>query len=212
MGLIKYDHTMEHRPFLTEEDKCYYFLNYNDLGFKYSESNQTVFNFKKDISKANIPHEWQYRNLAIEKFVKYLSESINWIHQGQATVIPAHTSKPRASSSFNNRIDLVVDKLSFQYPTFISVEKILDAQCEVLAAHCGGERNLNAIKSNLLVSNFQKAPSSIVILIDDVLTTGSHFRACKDMILAHDSRVKDVIGIFLALYSRSTPDEIFQIL
>ena len=43
-------------------------------------------------------------------------------------------------------------------------------------------------------------PSETVFRVDDVLTTGSHFVACKQFIMDHDPRVKNVIGIFWALH------------
>lgn len=42
-----------------------------------------------------------------------------------------------------------------------------------------------------------------IVLFDDVLTTGAHFRAYKDIILSHYPFC-NVIGIFLAKYDGSS--------
>jgi len=82
----------------------------------------------------------------------------------------------------------------------LTIEYIFDTLHDVLEAHKGGSRKIEDIKSNTIWNGFINKPPSEVIIIDDVLTTGAHFRVCKDMINKYYPNIK-VIGIFLALYT-----------
>lgn len=197
MALSKYNHDLHNRHNLTEEDECYYFIEATDGGFKESESNNLLHNFKKPIDlKGQAP--WRYRNRAVNNFATKLSNISN-LKQENLIVIPAPTSKKRASSIFNDRIDATVEKLKEHCPN-IKIEYAFDAKDDVLESHRGGSRNLDDIKDNIEWLGLSEEPSSIIVFIDDTLTTGAHFRVCKEMILSHYPNVR-VIGVFLALYT-----------
>jgi hypoxanthine-guanine phosphoribosyltransferase len=66
----------------------------------------------------------------------------------------------------------------------------------VQPVHHGGIRKPDTIYRNLLWNGFD-IDTNQVILIDDVLTWGCHFKACQRMILEHHPEI-EIVGIFWA--------------
>ncbi len=200
MGLTKYDHNLHNRYNLTLDDECYYFIEATDGGYNESQSNNLLHNFKKPIEYKN-QAPWAYRNKAITNFASKLA-TIRSLKEDNLTIIPAPTSKKRASKEFNDRIDATVKKLKENCPN-LTIEYAFDAKNDVLASHRGGSRDLNDIRENIVWLGLQNKPSEIIIFIDDTLTTGAHFKVCKEIILEHYPQAR-VIGVFLALFKWKT--------
>lgn len=185
-------------PFLKDGDWCYYYGNYTPGGFSASEYNSMVQNFKKDISRKE-RDDWYYRNNAVDKFALMLHYALK---DRQCTIIPCATSKPRNSPNFNDRLDAVASKLGSLSLNY-DIQFCLDTIEERTPSHTGGTRNPAEIIKNTRWATPTKTPNHIIILIDDVLTTGAHFRAYKDIILKNLPN-SNVIGLFLARYDGSS--------
>ena len=67
----------------------------------------------------------------------------------------------------------------------------------VTSSHSGGNRNPKSIEANYQFDGFQKNPPDFILVFDDVLTSGAHFRAFKDFLKKSGYNGK-VYGIFLA--------------
>ncbi|WP_373072109.1 phosphoribosyltransferase [Sulfurimonas sp.] len=195
--LTKYDHKLHNRLNLLDSDECYYFFEATNEGYKGSKVNDLLFNFKKPIEKKG-KAEWYYRDKAVDKFAKYLSK-IESFNNNVMVVIPAATSKNRSSELFNDRIDETVRKLKLKCPNVV-IEIPFDTKIDVQESHNGGTRKVEDIQNNTEWLGFNTKAETVVI-VDDVLTTGAHYRAWKDMILSKEPTVKRVIGLFLALYT-----------
>jgi len=117
------------------------------------------------------------------------------------TIILAPTSKPRNYPEWDNRIDKVVDGLG-DYLTHLHIEKALDTITAHRPSHLGGDRNIESIKSNTAWKGIRNLDPTIdtVFLVDDVLVTGAHFKAWKEIILENSPKVKQVVGLFFALH------------
>jgi len=192
--LHKLDLALHTRVHLTKNDHCFYFLEKEAEGYTHSEANNLVYNFKKPLDRRGKP-EWSYKEKAIRQFtqmlcgVKYPEGSI---------LIPAPTSNPRADEAWDDRIDRAVLGIK-NCRNDIAVETILDTAVSHEPAHSGGDRSLETIR-NHTVCNTLSQQTSLVFLVDDVLTTGAHFKVWKEMILESNPGVEDVIGLFLSLH------------
>lgn len=183
---------------LNEEDLCYYYGVYAPGGYSISKYNSLVQNFKKDISRKEY-NDWHYRNDAVDKFAHMVHYALS---NRQCTIIPCATSKPRNSPNFNDRLDAVASKLGSLSQNY-DIQFCLDTIEERTPSHTGGTRNPAEIIKNTRWATPAKTPNHNIILIDDVLTTGAHFRAYKDIILKNLPN-SNVLGLFLARYDGSS--------
>lgn len=197
MAITRYDYSLHPRIHLTTEDQCLYFMEHTPGGYQQSKSNSLISNFKKPMSRLPF-QDWVYKTTAINQFSKDLIACLNL--GNIITIIPAATSKPREHADWDNRLDQVVEKFVTQQTNGAVCEYALDSISPLTPAHAGGSRNIDEIIQNTRWNGFIKDPSSTVLIIDDVLTSGAHFKAWKEIILRNDSRVTNVIGIFWSLH------------
>jgi len=69
-----------------------------------------------------------------------------------------------------------------------------------------GTRNTDIIYNSLVWKGFKNPPPDVLIVIDDVITTGGHFAAYKRMLLENHPNTR-VIGMFWALTVWNDEDE-----
>ena len=76
----------------------------------------------------------------------------------------------------------------------MNIEWPVEIQNLMPSAHQGGSRNPEDIKKNYMWKGFKNTPEKIGI-VDDVLTTGAHFRAMSDFLKENGYRGQ-IVGIF----------------
>ncbi len=93
-------------------------------------------------------------------------------------------------------------KVLFNYQKAFAVadvREVLTIKKDTVAAHTSSQkRDIHTLHANLVID--QIACNTIkknVVLFDDVLTTGAHYKACKQAIESCPN-VEKVIGIFVA--------------
>jgi predicted amidophosphoribosyltransferase len=78
---------------------------------------------------------------------------------------------------------------------------LLEQKCETPSSHCGWRPTPKERAELLRLNEAQANPApKMIAVIDDVLTTGSHFRAAK-MVLRQRWPQMRVVGLFLARVS-----------
>lgn len=193
--LHKLDLELHARQHIDEDDKCYYFMEKEAEGYTVSTANNLINNFKKPVDRRGRA-EWAYKERAIRIFIKDLCD-LDYPHS--YTIIPAPTSKPRGHEDWDDRLDKVVEGMA-ACKTELTLEKALDTASVLTPAHLGGSRDIDDIKSQTVWNGIGTLEGDTVILVDDVLTTGAHFKAWKEFIMENDPRVKNVIGLFWTLH------------
>jgi len=149
-------------------------------------------NLKKPISARGRP-EWKYKLRAIKQFAAELSHIIPAERGCVLAAIPC--SRSPSDAEYDPRLDDVLHEVTGLMPT-VRVERPLVRTVSVQAAHAGGSRSVSAIQRTLGWAGFCK-PTDHVILVDDVITTGSHFKACQQFLHEHQPGI-DVVGVFWA--------------
>ena len=183
------------RPYyLNDEDYCVYAREHVDGGYEASKSNQMIFNYKKPITYKNTT-QWFYKLHSIGLF----ASELNLLRFPKNSIlIPAPTSKPRTSALFDSRIDDSLSKL-IEYRSDLIIQKIIDVNNELLSVHSeGGSRRPEDLIPFLEVSDFTIQPlPNRVFFVDDLITSGGHFRACKTVF---NKKYPDIqfIGVFWA--------------
>jgi predicted amidophosphoribosyltransferase len=177
--------------FIRQEDEVYYAREYiSKGGCKASEANQLIMNFKKPVMRRG-QRDWYYKEQAIDRFARELAAAVK-----ENTVIAAiPSSKCQTDPEYDSRLDDTLAAARRYKPSLI-IERPIVVKATSVAVHAGGSRRPDEVYSHLVWNGFSREVTQ-VLLVDDVLTTGSHFRACKRIISEHCPNTK-VAGVFWA--------------
>jgi len=189
----KLDISQEDVRYILEDDQIYYAREYIS-GRKYdaSEANNLIQNVKKPVERKALP-EWRHKLLAIAKFAGEISRLLKDNKEYVFAAIP--TSKCKSDPEYDSRLEDTLTALKRKKNNII-IQEPISANQTMLPVHLGGTRDPETIYRNQLWNGFN-VETDHIILIDDVLTWGSHFKAYKRMILEHYPEM-EIIGIFWA--------------
>lgn len=186
-------------PYLDQSDVCYYLLERSRGDWTKGEANRIVSNFQRDpILYADRPEVLRYKNEAISYFANNVSAIISEKARPYPLVIvPMATSRPKGHQCFDDRLQQVAARVCELRPNDVVVDDVLDVSSEIPRAKTGGSRNPDAILPYITTRRPEHPEADSILLIDDVLTTGGHFAACKKAIqpLYPNARI---YGIFLS--------------
>ena len=199
----KIDQTQNDSRYLSKHDQCYYAREYIPQGsYRSSVGNDLISNFKKPINKKNTL-EWNYKLKAIKQFVDELSLIFNQNQKYVISTIP--TSKKEDDKDYDSRLDEVAKGLEKRYLNNIIYEKSIRLKQSILSSSKKkGSRNPEIIYKALSWNGFSNGIPFHLFVIDDVITTGGHFKTYERMILEKYSFIK-VIGLFFGktIYRKS---------
>ena len=187
------DLDVQPRPvFLRPGDICYFAREYtSEGGYKASTANNLINNFKKDPSKRGT-NQWFYKERAAKQFAEELAESLP--DDCHIAVIP--TSKPDGHPEYDPRFDMMLGNFLKARPDITVCAPIYRTEaCQSL--HTGGRRSVTEVLKTLRWQGFDDETPSSIFLLDDVLTCGTTFRACKLLLTQHCPGI-EIVGIFWA--------------
>ena len=163
----------------------------------WSEPYRLVKNLKiKPSELKRNPARRRYKQSAIERFAvdlrRLLSQSSN-----KLAIIPAATSRRKNDEDYDDRLVKACSLASAPLPN-VDCWDIFDlAQSVPSASREGGTRDPKAIASNILITQrFDANQYDHILIIDDVITTGAHFKACQEVI--YSAFGKKAFGVFWA--------------
>lgn len=169
---------------LAKGDLCMYLMtrenHARDEGpAQYSEAFQKVANLKiaRSDLRAN-PNRSKHKEAAIEQFSNDLC---GLFAQSEATfvLVPAVTSKAESDPDFDDRMirvcNAVADRLSQ-----VRCEPVLSLKASIpSASRSYGRRDPNLIRSYIKVEPLCDLSCDFVLIVDDVISSGAHFKACQ---------------------------------
>jgi hypothetical protein len=185
---------------LDEGDGCYFFGEYTARrGYNFGETNQLIYNLKKGMERANRP-DFGYKARAVatagDLLRQHLANPANVNSLRAATLVPIPPSKTKDDALYDDRILRILRRLDQE--NNLDIRELI-IQIETLETFHGENR----LPPHVLATKFRVDESlcepnpNCVWLFDDVLTTGSHFKAAKQVILQRFPGIA-VVGIFLA--------------
>lgn len=186
--------------YLTSEDVVYFLREYTPrAGYAYSATNQLILNFKKTMDRKG-KAEWQYKEKAINQITAEIGSNvkIEWLQL--ATLIPIPPSKATTNPLYDDRMTQVLSGLGPLRNIACDVRELIVQKSDMRTVHLHNDDRPtpSEIQATYEINESlaQPAPKDIG-LFDDVLTTGAHFRAAKNILSARFPGVR-IIGFFVA--------------
>lgn len=166
--------------YLDHTDSCYHYREYTSHGgWSASETNGLVSNFKKPVRFRNT-NQWPYKLRAVQAFTRELG--IVLPRESSYVVAPIPTSKRREDPEYDSRIADALEGLR-QTQGNVEVEYPFQFAASHDANHLATNRMNPEQVYRLLEWEGLRANYRSIVLVDDVITCGAHYKACKRMLL-----------------------------
>ncbi|SOD42414.1 hypothetical protein [Nitrosovibrio sp. Nv4] len=191
--LIRRDH-----HYLLPGDKCYFHGEYTaGEGFAYSETNQLIINFKKEVDRKGRP-EWRYKEQAIAKAAQIFRAALSPNAFESVTFVPIPPSKKKTDPLYDDRLLRMLQSMCAGYKSDIR-ELVIQLESKSPSHdQTTGRPPPDELAENYRIDQSIVNPiPTVALIIDDVLTTGSHFKAVQKVIHAEMPHVQ-TLGLFIA--------------
>jgi predicted amidophosphoribosyltransferase len=193
--------------YITENDICIYAREYKaGQGYQAGETNQLIYNFKKSPAAKNTG-QWKYRDRDVKKFAEEVSNK--FFNESSAAVTAIPSSKEKNDPEYTNRFEDMLSHLKTLRPN-VQIEWPISLIATVEPAHLAGSRDPETIKQNYQWDGFVGGTPETLVVFDDVVTTGSHFRAFADFSRENGFEGK-IIGIFWARAIFPSAEDVFDV-
>ena len=186
------DHT-----FIQPDDTCLYLYEYTaGQNYKFSETNQLIVNLKKKPSLAGTA-QYGYKAPAIARCAAEIRGGFNVGWMNTATFVPVPGSKAPGDPDYDDRMQQVCRLLGPK----VDVRTLVIQTQSTAPAHEAGGGHRVSVDELLAIYKIDEsltgpAPTYLAV-VDDVLTTGTHFRAMKTVLASRFPGVP-ILGAFVA--------------
>ena len=190
--LIRPDHSH-----LTGADACYFIGEYTAYrGYAHSDTNRLIFNFKKTMDRRGRA-EWRYKEQAIQTAAAAFRRALAPKDLDRLTFVPVPPSKARGDPLHDDRLTRMLGAIQPKPP--LDIRELIVQTESTAAVHAGDRRPApERIEALYRIDETLTGPvRDIIAVVDDILTTGAHFRAAKSVLSARFPGVA-IIGLFIA--------------
>ena len=189
--------------YLRPDDVCYYLHEYIPTRganpIYYSKANQLIVNFKiKPSHEHRLHYKEQAFNACLNDFRELLLPGLQTLGHGSVSFVPVPPSKVKGDPEYDDRVLRLANQVA-EGTSIAVADHILQSQNYTSSHLASSSRGYRMQPSDLkkLYSLSNDVPRPYVFIFDDVITTGSHFRACKDLLLQTYQNTQ-VYGVFIA--------------
>ena len=192
--LSRFDH-----QYLTPDDRCFFFGEYTPrLGYEGSKTNDLILNFKKPLDRKNKP-QWKYKEETIERIAEVFKRSLNVEKLQKVTLVPIPPSKVKGDPLYDDRMLRVLEKLGEKWNKRLDTRELILQRRSTPADHTTEFRqDLQDLIENYYIDEKLVNPRpERIILFDDILTTGKHFAAAKQVLEKQYPGI-EILGVFVA--------------
>lgn len=200
-GIFKLNHLS-----LGEDDHCYYLYEYTvGKSYMYSDENQLIYNFKKDVEECRQRKSLQeYKDNAISEIALRLRNCLIETPERariirNSTLVPIPPSKTANDPAYDNRVSRMLH--IFAEGENLDIRELLETNTSREAQSVSGIRqSVESIVNTLVVNEalINQRPVQSIFLFDDILTSGRTFRACKIALQGIIGTKIPIYGIFVA--------------
>lgn len=180
---------------LTDGDDCYFLGEYTArAGYQHSSTNQIIANIKKKPSVRLTP-QWQYKTRDMARVASALGAALNQNVLPSITFVPIPPSKHRTDPEYDDRMTVIAKGIR----SGVDVREMISSCATRKALHESDTRLRPEELEELLELNEAVCapPPSRIVLLDDVITTGSSFKACSNILRRKFPEVS-IAGVFVA--------------
>ncbi len=183
--------------YLTEDDVCYFLGEYTARkGYTHSKTNDLILNFKKSVSLHGTS-QWRWKEWAIQQSADAFRAALYDKDLDTITFVPVPPSKAKDDPLYDDRLIRMLRAI--RPAPDLDIRELVIQRQSMAAAHESERRptpcELEAIYE---INERCLAPRPMEIaIVDDVLTTGLHFRAMNSHLERAFPDVK-IIGLFIA--------------
>lgn len=183
---------------LRAEDDCFFLGEYfAKQGWKGGRTNQLIFNLKKSLDRRGTP-EWVYKGRAIRQAAHELRAALHPDALKDSTIVPMPPSKAPTDPLYDDRMAQVVRTLC-EGTKATAAELLYQKESRKALHQSEARRDVAALIEHFAVNEALAKPApDFVIVVDDVLTTGAHFRAAKTVLQTRFGAALTVVGVFIA--------------
>lgn len=179
------------------DDQCLYLYEYTARqNYAFSFTNNLISNLKKKPSHSQKPG-YHYKAKAIAICASDIRQALNPTWLEMATLVPVPGSKAIGDPDYDARVQQICQGLG----PAVDVRNIVVQTQSTEASHEAGDGHRLTVGELLAVYQIDEAqthpvPTAIGV-VDDVLTTGTHFKAMQQILGQRFPEVP-VVGIFVA--------------
>jgi hypothetical protein len=192
------DLTRPDHSYLTADDDCYFIGEYTARrGFAFSSTNNLILNFKKPMDRRNRPAEWPYKGRAIEQAAAMFRTSLNERARETLTFVPVPPSKARGDPLYDDRLEQMLRRIWPGQAT--DVRELVKQPVSTPAVHDSTDRPTpTVLEGRYVIDRALRDPApQVIAVVDDVITTGAHFIATRNMLMREFPGTK-IVGLFIA--------------
>ena len=199
-GLIRPDHWR-----LTEADACYFIGEYTAYqGYAHSATNSLIFNFKKSMGRRGRP-EWRYKEQAIHTAAEAFRRALAPKDLDRLTFVPIPPSKAKGDPLYDDRLTRMLGAIRPRPP--LDIRELIVQTVSTDAVHAQDVRPTpEQVQALYRIDETLTGPvRELIAVVDDLLTTGTHFRAAKSILSSRFPEAA-IIGLFIARRAPNTAD------
>ena len=179
--LIKIDeYYLPQHKHLIDSDECYFLLNYPPFhSHGRTPANVLIMDFKIDMDRLNSQFWKEKKANAINLVSQMIQQSLIEIWTPESILIPLPPSKKKGHPLYDERIMAVLRNFSSAQKK-CDLREIISIKENLEATHKSSKKSPDEILSNLIIDKkLCVNKSNSIILVDDVVSSGAHFKACQ---------------------------------
>jgi hypothetical protein len=181
--------------YLEPDDRCLFFGEYTSRrGFDHGDTNQLISNLQKSVSRVGKP-DYRYKEVAIARVASAIRMASGKAARGEVVIVPAPPSKPRGHAEYDDRIERIARRIGPEVDVRCLLETIAPRDQAKRAEHRPSIDDLAA--SMRVIEKLLVPMPSGIILLDDVITNGTTFKAAQRLLSPRLPGMK-LVGLFVA--------------
>ena len=188
--------------YLSENDICYFIGEYTARKwYAYSDTNNLISNFKKEMDREGKP-EWWHKGMAIQQIATTFGEALGEGPLRSLTFVPIPPSVAKSDPMHDDRLSQMLRAMD---PSVNVDIRELVVQIVSTPKSSSNENRLPPSEREKLYRLDELLTDPVpncIAIVDDLLTTGSHFKA-MEAVLVRRFPSTPIMGLFVA---RRVPD------